>query len=53
MTLQSRLDEVRNEWLAITRPSPLDPDRFAEVKREADAIIDAGQWVSAIMKHLL
>jgi hypothetical protein len=46
VTLQSRLDAVRAEWLAITRPPPLELARFADVKREADAIIDAGRWVS-------
>ncbi len=45
MTHQARLDEVRAEWLAIIQPPP-DVDRFVEVKREADAIIDAGLWVS-------
>lgn len=46
MTFQGRFDEVRAEWLAITRPEPPDPGRFALVKQEADAIIDAGHWVS-------
>lgn len=38
--------QVRSEWLSITRPPSPDVDRFATIKREADAIIDAGRWVS-------
>lgn len=46
MTLQARFGVVRAEWLAITRPPVPDVARFADLKREADAIIDAGAWVS-------
>ncbi len=46
MSPQTRLEEVRAEWLAITRLPPPDEDRFAEIKGEANAIIDAGLWVS-------
>jgi PD-(D/E)XK nuclease superfamily len=43
---QARFDLVKAEWLAITELPPPDLDRFAAMKREADAIIDAGRWVS-------
>src|SRR5688572_4715448 len=46
MTLQARFDQARAEWLRITGPASPDPDRFAELKREANDIIDAGLWVS-------
>lgn len=44
--IASRFDQVRAEWVAITQPPAPDVDRFTRVKREADAIIDAGQWTS-------
>src|SRR5688572_31747381 len=37
---------VRAEWLAITQLPPPDLDRFMEVKRQADTLIDAGLWTS-------
>lgn len=41
---QSRIDAMRTEWLAIAGPTR--DDRFAAVKAEAEAIIDAGKWMS-------
>jgi hypothetical protein len=41
-----RYGEVRREWLAISRRPPIDDERFAAVKREADALIATGRWVS-------
>lgn len=42
----SRFEAVRADWLAITRPPSGDFQRFAEVKAEATALVDAGRWVS-------
>ncbi len=41
-----RFDAIRAEWLAMTRVPPLSNERFADVKREADGLIDAGLWTS-------
>lgn len=46
MNLQARFEDVRSEWLDITRRPPIHLGRFAEVKSEADAIVDAGLWTS-------
>lgn len=46
MNFEPRLKAVRAEWVAITQVPPLDLPRFAEVKREADALVDAGLWTS-------
>jgi hypothetical protein len=43
---QPRFEAVRAEWLAINRLPPLDEERFAAVKREASALVDAGHWTS-------
>lgn len=42
----SRFEQVRREWLAITRLPPVDIERFERLKREADALADAGLWDS-------
>lgn len=44
--VETRLEEIRAEWLAITQLPPPDIERFSQVKREADALVDAGQWTS-------
>lgn len=41
-----RFDKVRAEWLAITQLPPPDLERFTDVKRQADTLIDAGLWTS-------
>ncbi|MEA2677610.1 MAG: hypothetical protein QOJ81_1751 [Chloroflexota bacterium] len=46
MTLQERFGGVHAEWLAISRPASPDVVHFARVKQNADAIINAGRWVS-------
>jgi len=42
----AQFDRVRAEWLAITAPPPIDTDRFARIKSEADALVAAGRWTS-------
>src|SRR3954454_6455055 len=42
----TRFEVVRSEWLAITRRRVPDRERFAKVKSEADALVDAGRWMS-------
>ena len=46
MTLFDRFDQVRDEWLAITRLPPPDPQRFRRTKAEAEELIAAGLWAS-------
>jgi hypothetical protein len=41
-----RFESVRSEWLSVTRMEPSTLARFQEVKREAEALVDAGQWTS-------
>jgi len=36
--MESRLEQLRAEWRAITRTPPPDVERSAEIKREADAM---------------
>ena len=43
---EARFAAVRNEWLAITQLPAPDPDQFSQVKREADALVNAGLWTS-------
>lgn len=45
MSLQLGFDAVKAEWARLHRPPP-DPARFQSLKRESDAIIRAGRWVS-------
>jgi hypothetical protein len=42
----TRFERVRSEWLAITQPPPPNYERFREVKRQANALVDAGMWTS-------
>lgn len=41
-----RLEQVRSEWLAITRDPVPDDQRFSETKRQAEELIDTGRWSS-------
>lgn len=43
---QTRFEGIRAEWRAITQLPPPDLERFSQVKREADALVDAGFWTS-------
>lgn len=43
---QARFDQVRAEWLAISRMPALDLKRFAQIKSEADALAESGAWDS-------
>lgn len=45
-TDQERFDRVRQEWLALTQRPLIDLERFADVKRQADVLADAGHWDS-------
>jgi hypothetical protein len=46
MNVASRFEVVRAEWQAITGVLPPDLTRFADVKSQADALVDAGLWTS-------
>ena len=41
-----RFERVRSEWLAIAHLPVPDPVRFAAIKNQADALINAGRWTS-------
>ncbi len=41
-----RIEEVRAEWHAFAQPPPLDLERFAAVKADADDLVDRGLWTS-------
>lgn len=40
----AKLDQVRREWLAITKLPDIDLGRFADVKRQADELAERGLW---------
>lgn len=42
----ARFDQVQREWAAIVKPRTPDGWRFAEVKAEAEALVQRGLWVS-------
>lgn len=46
MSKLERYERVREEWLAIVGHRVADVNRFADVKRQADILIDSGRWTS-------
>ena len=43
---RERFEEVRREWLNISRRPPVDVARFEQMKGETAALVEAGLWAS-------